>query len=94
VAHGIVLRQHVQVRAQFGVVELVEIGQEMGAGVERIGHGAGRIQLGAVAGRQDGRFVGTAVVDAFEPRRAAITACPIWSGANASCSRSETGAVV
>ena len=58
-AHRVVLRQHVQVRAQFGVGQLVVVGQEMGGGVERIDAAAlaGRIQLGAVAGREDGRFV-------------------------------------
>ena len=57
VAHGIMLRQHVQVRAQLGVIQLVEIGQELRTGVERIGGIAGGVQLGTVAGGQDGCFV-------------------------------------
>src|SRR5450830_1346140 len=53
--------------AQLAVVELVIIGQEMRTRVERIGYMAGRIQLGAVARREDGRFVVVAQVDALEP---------------------------
>ena len=74
VAHGVVLRQRVQERAQVGILQLVVVGQEMRGAVDGVVDVAagpatmGRIQLGAVAGRQQCRFAGNGVcVVAGEP---------------------------
>jgi hypothetical protein len=52
---------------QFGEIELVVVGQEVGAGVERVVKMAGRIQLGAVAGLQNGSFLPAAMVEMGKP---------------------------
>ena len=71
VAHGVVLRQHVQMRAQFIDIQAVVVGQEMGGRVEGIGRRAGGVQFGAVAGRQNRGFIDMRAaalrVDAGEP---------------------------
>jgi hypothetical protein len=70
-ADGIVLRQHVQVRTQFGKIQLVVVGEEMGGHVERVGRAAGGVHLGAVAGGQQRRLIVAARaemgIDAPEP---------------------------
>ena len=59
--HRVVLRQRVQIRPEFCVRQLVIIRHEMGGCVDRCLNlaviGAGAIDLGAVAGRENGSFM-------------------------------------
>jgi hypothetical protein len=55
VLRGLFLRQRIEVRREFVPADLVEIGQPLR---HRIGGGGVAIQLGAVAGRQNGDFAG------------------------------------